>query len=194
MNDNAALHDDLTLPDPEPPAGDTMASRLNRLEHAIAALQDTRLMEERLVERLSSRLPAPSAPAAKDALAEAGKTLLPTAMRAVAATANAAALPPNRSWLVFDLLHDFRTFWRMPFDYRYRLSWAAKLVPLAGIGMIIFSWVFVRGTSFLGGGVPVVGGVLDVLIVILTSVVVFKTWSREAARYREQTANLPPLR
>src|SRR5262245_31041207 len=43
-------------PDAPPTPADSLEQRVQRLEDAVAALQDTRPLEDRVVERLSSRL------------------------------------------------------------------------------------------------------------------------------------------
>src|SRR5262245_37462098 len=114
---------------------DGMEDRLDRLEQAIAALQDTKLMEERLLERVMNRVDqavtTPQAPpgatlappethSANDALVGAGMALLPSALRAVSSGLNSATDPRRydsqrpslfsaQSWLLLDLVQELRT-------------------------------------------------------------------------------------
>jgi hypothetical protein len=166
-------------------------ARLRRLEAAIVAMQDTRLMEERLIERVHKRLetnPLPSA--ATGVLIDAGKNLLPTAMRALnEATAPAGYVPVStgsKGWIPLELLTEFRTFWNMVLDFRFHVSWTAKLVPLAALSIAVISWIFFRGV------VPILCPIVDYMLWMFLTVVVYKTWLREANRYREQTYYLPP--
>lgn len=183
-----------------------LENRLARLEKAIAALSDTRLMEERLVEKVMTQVPPPTAqlappanapsPSAASAIFEAGKAILPGAIKAVTSELNAATdpktgTPPRssflapQSWLLTDLLYDLRTFFVLYIDYRYRPSWAARIVPLAVIAILILN-VVMRQTSGL------MGICMEYILDPIALLVLFKTLSREAIRYREHVAHLPP--
>jgi len=183
--------------------------RLNRLEKAIAAMQDTKLMEERLLERVMSRMdqappvtpPPPVAsiapPEAADdrhSILNAGMAILPGALRAVSNEFNHATDPrsapppttgtaPSRVWLFTDLVLEIRTMWVMFVDHRFRTTWTARIVPL--ICLIIA----VMDAVMLGG---IFGGIVERLMLIVLTIVAYKTLSREAARYRAETGYLNP--
>jgi len=182
---------------------DDMEDRLHRLEQAIAALQDTKLMEERLLERVMNRVdqaPAtPQAPpvatlappenhGANDAIVGAGMALLPGALRAVSSSLNSATDPRRydsqrpslfsaQSWLLLDLVQELRTFGMMMLDYRFRPSWTVKTVPICCLALVILNFVFL-------------GGIFHLLDIIPT-IVAYKTLSREAQRYRAELPYMP---
>src|SRR5437016_1523133 len=90
--------------------GETTDERLRRLEAALAAMQDTQLMEQRLLERVSERLGTGAPPAGdSNAIIEAGKVILPGMVRAVGSQLNSATSPTApasgslfsaRTWIV----------------------------------------------------------------------------------------------
>ena len=53
-------------------AGESMDNRMRRLENAIVALQDTRLMEERLLERVQQNSTSAAGDSQTNALVDAG--------------------------------------------------------------------------------------------------------------------------
>src|SRR5262245_46471515 len=69
MSDRVALTDGPETADNGPAPGEPMVAgtvsleqRVRRLEDAVAQLQDTRLVEEHVLERLAARLPPPPPP------------------------------------------------------------------------------------------------------------------------------------
>jgi hypothetical protein len=177
--------------------------RLHRLEQAIAAMQDTKLMEERLLERMKGQLessPAAAAPpmativppenhAANDMLVNAGMTLLPGALRAVSSGINSATDPRNyhsqrpsmfsaQSWLLLDVIQELRTFGMMLLDFRFHPSWTVKTVPVCCLVLLILNFIFLGGIFHLFDVIPIVIG--------------YKALSREAARYRVELPYMPP--
>jgi|GEM_PF-2665095 hypothetical protein len=181
-----------------------LEDRLHRLEKAIAALSDTKLMEERLVEKVITRVPPPTAAlappqtttSATGAIFEAGKALLPGAIKAVTSELKAATNPQTASaprggflapqtWMLTDLVYDIRTFFSLYVDYRYRPSWTSRIVPIAVIGLLIIN-IVMRQTSGL------MGIAMEYVLDPIALIILFKTLSREAIRYREHVAHLPP--
>jgi hypothetical protein len=192
MND----HPDLDL---GPSNNESTDDRLRRLEAAIAAMQDTQLMEQRLLERVSERLNTSAAPPTGDshAIVEAGNAVLPGMLRAVGSQFNAATsptAPPSsslfsaRTWIVTDIIQEVRTFFVMYFDYRYQVTLTARIVPLAAMVIFILGWVLKSFTAdnFFGAA-------LQHLTNLVLVVIVYKTMQREAARYRAHFAYLPPI-
>jgi hypothetical protein len=183
-----APHSPADLTGDRPPSdGDALRERIQRLEDAIASIQDTRLLEDRLVERLSERLqrPAPALPAEK-----ASQHVREAEPRAPVAVPFRAERPPRyepftppvtRSpWLIFEIYSEVRTIVRMFLDRRYRMGWAAFLVAVALIPFILTSHWWVPFT-----GLPVIGPIFDKVIDLLLALVAFKVLSHEALRYRE---------
>jgi hypothetical protein len=185
-------------------AGEALEARVRRLEDAVTALQDTNLMEQRLLERLRARpeMASPELlPGSTGFLLDAGRMLLPRAVEQFTAATEPDVPPPNphppqaallsppaapalpspkRGWLLMDLVRELRTFLQMYFDYRFHLSWTARFVPLAAAGVFLVSWLLIRNL------VLIVGPLLDYAIFLVLVVVTYKVLSREAARYREQ--------
>jgi hypothetical protein len=170
--------------------------RVRRLEDAVAALQDTNLMEDRLVERVVQRIdhaPDPFAPsggllmgAARMLLpktidaASAGEPLVPAADGPANGAPTVEGTPAGRpSWVLVEVVRDFRAIGRMLMDYRYRMSWTGRVVVPAAIAVAVLSWWLLSG-SFLG-----VGTVIDKTIDVVLVVVVYKVLGREVQRYRE---------
>jgi hypothetical protein len=149
--------------------------RLRRLETAVAALQDTQLMEERVAERIAQKTKRSPLNALRDTatvIVDASKALVPTG--SASSTSNA---PPTdkTGWLLIDLWSEVRTFGKMLFDHRYPFSYAGRFGPVIIACAYVFSWMF------LGG---IVGSILERLIDIVLAFVLYKIMSREVQRYR----------
>jgi len=202
MSDNPATNGELSENRPD----DEMESRMRRLESAVAAIADTKVIEERLLEKMKSKVeplppvatlappqppPAPPAmPVPPEMLVAAGQALLPGALSAVSAGLAAATDPRNaqakqpsllspQAWLMTDLLMELRSFGMMFLDFRFRPSWTVRVVPLACLAMIILNY-------FLLTALP--ERLFDIFLVVLA----YKSLARDAARYRQEMALLPP--
>jgi len=82
--------------------------------------------------------------------------------------------------LLEELVGEIRTFVRMFFDIRYRMSWFTWLVTVVGLSFALLShWVV--PFAF----VPFVGPVLDKVVDLILAFFVYKALSREARRYRQ---------
>lgn len=167
------------LPDPGSANGPPVASadhleeRVRRLEDAVAQLQDTDKLEERVSERVAKRLGRKGA-----------KEVVRTAVAVEAARIVPAAAPPparpagpRPPWLMFELWGEFRAILGMLFDPRYRLRWSTRLVPPGLFGLMLFS-------GFVLTRIPLVGLVLDKVVDLLLAFFVYKVLAREAHRYR----------
>jgi hypothetical protein len=66
---------------------------------------------------------------------------------------------------------------RMWGDYRYRMTWSGRIVPLACIVLAVLSFFLIRL-------IPLVGGIADYVITIVLAAILYKSLSREAQRYR----------
>jgi hypothetical protein len=174
---------------------ETLAQRVQRLEDAVAALQDTQHLEDRVYERVTERLQgkpaaAPSR-AVKTMIAAERRTTEPQPATAEEPLPAAPALLPAltapllrpSAWLLFDLISEARTILRMFFDIRYRVAWSTYLVVLVLVPFIITSHWWVPLSGF-----PVVGPLIDKVVDLILAFVVFKVLSREARRYREVVA------
>jgi hypothetical protein len=171
-----------------------LESRVRRLEDALGSLQDTRPLEERVFERVSARVQEQAGTQALQSgaglLLDAGRLLLPRAVEAVqndtpAYRGPVSAPTAGQSWLPLEMFQELRAMWAMFTDYRYRPGWAARVVPVGMAILYVFSFIFIGGTSTLGGGIPLVGWIIDRLLGILLAVVAYKALAREANRYRQ---------
>src|SRR5262249_43370212 len=179
------------------PANGTVAvleQRVHRLEDAVAALQDTRQLEERLVERVVDRIsrnPPLSRREGGSLLIEARRTLLPTAIEMVrpasATTVEAApvAVPEGHSWLLIDLFTEARAIFRMFVDPRYRMNRGVWLLSVGLLVALGLSWFWP------GFGLPVIGSVLGKIVDLLLTFILYKVLTREARRYRALLAGAP---
>jgi hypothetical protein len=200
MNDHdEADHGAYPLAPPDP--AESMEQRIRRLEKAISAMQDTRLMEERVVEKVVNRIDqapqqAPAHPGeAADGTTNGGPELLSGSVRAVGSQLVAMTSPAAesngsvfsaKSWILTDIAQEIRTFFVMFFDFRYRTSPIAKIIPIGAFFMFVLSWIFMQGSVIFIGSL--MNYMLDLFLVIL----VYKTLQREAARYRAILPSLPP--
>jgi hypothetical protein len=188
--------DELTTLPPENQA--VLEQRVRCLEDAVAMLQDTKRVEERIVERLSRRLKRDAPGSSKEpagVVVDAGRQLLPAALSFIrtqadnAEEASAGSPPPApRSWLVFEAYTEARAMARMYVDPRYRLTWSAKVVPPVLLLAILTSWIWIPGTYLLPFAlVAVVVKVVDLVLAFLA----IKVLIREVRRYRESTHDFP---
>jgi len=178
---------------------EALEQRVRRLEDAIAALQDTQIMEDRVVERVRQRveLHHVEQPRPAGLFVSAARMLMPKQVEEVppelphadagaaatdGAAANGTAAPPPEAaqpgWLLVELYREIRGMARMFADHRYRMSWTGKAVPLAAILVAVISWLLISG-------IPLVGGLLDRAVDLTLIVLVYKAMSRELCRYRD---------
>jgi hypothetical protein len=164
-----------------------LEERIARLEDAIASLQDTRQLEERVAQRLSIQLGTrklATATLIEDAVVEPRRAIL-----APARTVNGPVVSVPRSfswrqpWMLLEALGEVRDMVRMYLDRRYRVSWLAKVVPAAGLAAMFLSWLFFSGTWFG------VGTIIDKSFDVLVVVVVYGLLLREVRGYRLTVAD-----
>jgi hypothetical protein len=204
MLDEAAI----TETQPPPPADEArlpaLEQRVRHLEDVVAGLQDTRALEERVVERVTAQVTPVQPNGVRESagrLLDAGRTLLPAAVAAVAATASAVAPPEpepraavptsaplRRPYLLFDIYAEFRAVLRMYLDPRFRLTWAARVAPLVLLAAIATSWIWLPGTSILPS---IIATLLMKVIDLLLAYALFKVVHGEVTRYRNTSPDLP---
>jgi hypothetical protein len=178
-----------------------LEARVRRLEDAVASLQDTRQLEERVVESVTAKVGRGRSNGLRESaglILEAGRHLLPAAVDAVrdgdpppdpSPAATAKREPSRTSWLLWDLYADARAMLRMYVDPRYRLGWQGRLLPLALVAAIVTSWIWIPGTSILPN---VLSSLLVKAVDLVLAYVLFKIVLREVRRYRETSPDLPP--
>ena len=185
-----------------PDAAAALEQRVRRLEDAVAQLQDTRQVEDRIVERLTQQRNEAVVRDSAGMILDAGKRLLPVAAgmiqsetRTAEAQARGTAAPLRRSWLLFDLMAEARTMVRMFVDPRYRMTWPGRLVlPVLGI-LLLATWWELGSLSKLSF-VEVIMALLEKVADLVLAFLAYKVLTREVSRYREQIpdAPLPPPR
>src|SRR5262245_60678186 len=104
---------------------EAIEQRVPRLENAVAALQDTQLMEDRVVERVVQRVDQapPARHESHSLIVDAGRMLLPKTVEAVSpdgappqngsSGVEAAAGAVRSTWLLMEVFRDFRAMLRM---------------------------------------------------------------------------------
>ena len=196
----AASHDfHVVVPHGHEETVEALEQRVRRLEDAIAALQDTQIMEDRVVERVRQRveLHHVEQPRPAGLFVSAARMLMPKQVEEVppdqphadasaaatdGATANGTNTPPPEAtqpgWLLVELYREIRGMMRMFADHRYRMTWTSKAVPLAAILVAVISWLLISG-------IPLIGGLLDRAVELTLIVLVYRSMCRELSRYRE---------
>jgi hypothetical protein len=168
--------------------------RINRLEDVVAHLQDTRSLEERVVERVAERLKHQEKANPRDVtglVVDASRSLLPALNSINVENASVKSGGRRKSilrqpWLLVDMLAELRAIFRMFVDPRYHLGWRGRLAPILLIAVILTSSFWVPGT-----GLTIVGPLFDKCLNLILAYVLFKILSHEARKYRETAPDLP---
>jgi hypothetical protein len=170
-----------------------LEDRLQRLEDALAILQDTRRLEERIVERVSKRLKKDKSPGNQDPVgvvsgpAQENSVGPPLLLPLPESSASGGSFL-RRPWVVFEAYDEARAILRMFFDSRYRATWVGRFVPPLILVAIMTSWLWLPGTSILPSFIATL---IDKVVDLLLAFAAFKILSREAHRYRAVIADLP---
>jgi hypothetical protein len=171
---------------PDAPAA-TLEDRIRHLEDKVANLEDTRRLEERITERLARRIERKQANTAiKAPVASIAEPPKPPPLAVAAPPEHPPVIvlegkAAQRPWLIVDIFTEFRAMLRMFLDGRYRLfymTWQTKVYPPLLLGCLIVS-------SWMVSSIPLVGTILDKVVVLILAFFLYKVLSREAARYRE---------
>lgn len=209
-----AVNGDGSILSSEAPANGTsprvtaLEDRVRRLEDVVASLQDTRPLEERVLEGLTARLerargnPSDLANSA-GLIIDAGRRLLPAAVGVLQEGVNAADAAAQaqargstdssrRPWLLFEVYAELRTMLRMYVDPRYRMGWQGRVLPVALLGAIVTSWFWLPGTATLGAISSALGTLYMKVFDLAIAFVLCKVVHREVQRYRETSPDLPP--
>lgn len=180
----------------QPNDAGAMAERLRRLEQQLADAQDTAKIEEQLADKVVARITRHMAATGyrngpPDGLAAAeatgvGGLVVPSALiqgNLQALAVQAAGSAAKGFWERLGIVQELRLMGRMYFDARYRTSRVAQIGVPVVVGLIVLNYFFV-------GGIPIVGFLLERLILIVLAVALYKLLSREAIRYGEVLAYL----
>jgi hypothetical protein len=162
---------------------ETLEQRVQRLEDAVASLQDTRPLEERISERVAARFqlrPGPPPDVADKVVTSLPPPPVPNPLPSAAGPPPASVLAPH-SWLLFDVLTELRAMVRMFFDVRYNVAWTTRLTVIVLAVLLALSEFWLK---FLPcASIWLVGEVLDKLVVVALAFLIYKALSREAQRY-----------
>jgi hypothetical protein len=191
---------------PPAPAGSAgvMEERVRRLEDAVAGLQDTRQLEERVAAKVSARLESVRTPPREAAglVLETGRRLLPMARellrvddplpagaaasaRPLGPTAPPADHSPRRSWLLWEACAELRLITQMILDPRYRMTWRARLVVLGVLPGVLLSWWLWSPLPFISLVPDTVRMLLDKALDVALIFHSYKVLARELIRYRD---------
>ena len=183
--------------DDGPATAAEVAERLRRLEAALAAAQDTARVEEQLADKVVARItrhmaatgyqngPPPEGLAAAEATGVGG-LVVPSALiqaNLQALAVQAAGHAAKGFWERLGVVRELRLMSKMFFDPRYRTSRVAQIGAPIVVGLMVLNFFFV-------GGIPLLGFLLERLILVVLSVALYKILSREAARYADVLAYL----
>lgn len=164
---------------------EALEQRVHRLEEAVAAMSDTQMMEDRVVERVARRVETPPANSNGGLIAGASRFFKKNSKPSETANEEdvpqpdvVVKTPPAKSsWLILEFIDEIRAAMRMFADYRYRVSWPGRVVPVVCIVLAVMAY-------FITGFVPIVGTPLNYLIDAVLVVIFYKSMSREVARYQ----------
>ena len=183
-----AMSEPLTIPDAAHPvleAATDLEQRVQRLECAVADLQDTHALEERITEKVAERL-------------ESHKAVNDHAFSVTAVPPGSVAnhvldypddlpprpLPARHPWLLVDMVASARLLWQMIFDRRFHFAWTTHLVVWTCLAAIALSDFW-----FPLAWLPILGPyVFDKVLDLLLAFCIYKALSRETRRYREVLA------
>jgi hypothetical protein len=181
-----------------------LEQRIQRLEEAVAQLQDTSPMEARVAERITAQITSqlnqnrgPSIRETTGLIVDAGRRLLPAALGAVQdqaaagdPSASANKQPFWRRWFLVDLLVELRAIFWMFVDPRYRLGWPTRIVAVLLVTAIATSTFWPPAS--LVTGIAVLGPLVDKVVDLVLAYLLWKILSHEARRYRQSAPDLPP--
>lgn len=179
-----------TSPEPGEPDQTAMEQRLQRLEDAIASLLDTKVVEQRIVERLGEQLQnvkqaAPPEPATSVVSnpplrpAEMPRDSTLAAMTSLATAAlNSSLLQRPSPIQAFDLLSEMRAIPRMFLDKQYRTGLLAKAVVFGLVPLALTSQLW-----FPFAQIAIIGPLIDKALVLIALYPAYRILSREAQRY-----------
>ncbi len=166
----------------DPKTYQEIEARVIRLENALANLQDQGLLEERLVGRLAGKLPKPEVAMIKPNGAE---IITPNYLEDVVEVPGLNPILAGK-WFFHEIVPELRAMSCMFFDPRYRLGLWNKAVPAALFLLIILSGYWVPFSSL-----PVVGSLIDSIMMLGLGYFLIKILSAEAKRYRQLAPGLP---
>jgi hypothetical protein len=155
--DPAVNFGNLSVGEPDPLLA-SLEQRVQRLEEAVAALQESKPVEVPQVKAGSPPLEDRPPPPRPDP--------------------PISAAPVRPAWLLVDIINEARCMVRMFFDIHYRMAWYTRIAVVLVLVMILVSHLWL-------GWVPFLGYFLEKLWDLVLAFLAYKILSREARRYRE---------
>lgn len=146
-----------------------LEQRIEALEKKVDHLKNSPELEERIASRVIERLP-------QSTDRWYGK-LNPFR--------GASSIPMPSGWIVYDLLTELRFVGAMIFDRRYAMSWTSRGIVAGALALAFTSWFWLACVV----GIPILGGIVNTLVILFCGGVVFKILHREAERYRKFLEN-----
>jgi len=175
------------LPDAEPQPLERslleLEGRVRALEHTVAALGDTRQIEERITERVAAQANKVSVASVVEAFST--KPLPPAAKGLVAVATQPYTLRQvaQSSWLAFDMVQEIVTIGRMLLDRHYHTAWITRFLVIVFAIAIFSSGLWVPLSSVPG---------IEKLVNLLLGGVLFLALFCEARRYKAWRASANP--
>lgn len=173
---NASMNDTFSEPSANGMA-QTIAElerRVLALEAKVAAIPDSKQIEERITTNVKASLPPPPPPIDPTRPPSLKDIEIPIpSVQTVVATA-------KTTWMVFEMLAELQMlFWTL-FDRRYHMAWITRFTTIALLALIITSqwWVPLAKVDYIGG-------LLDKIADLLLGLILFMILSFETRRYKE---------
>jgi hypothetical protein len=164
---------------PPPNGTEPLDVRVSRLENAVAQLQDTKELEDRVAERVARRLKRNNADAT--GFVDSSKHPMPPPT----ADDIAALAPPRTGWLgwtlFLEMIHELRLIGRLYFDRRYRPTWLGRIAPPVILVMILLSYFWIPFSSIMPRFIETP---TEKIVDLLLAFVLIKILVREVNRYR----------
>ncbi|MGF1578466.1 MAG: hypothetical protein ACFCD0_03800 [Gemmataceae bacterium] len=180
--------------------------RLQRLEDAIASLQDTKVLEDRVYERVSERIQSTleAAGNVSDKVTEkkpSGWSFLgsqkqsahqgvsdgggPSESR-VRLASSLTGVGEDRlrdMWFVGEVWQELGTILRMFTDVRYHIGWFARMATMVLVPLMLLAdyWMLFQT-------IPIVGPLVRNAAIMILAYFLYKILSREARRYSREKA------
>ena len=170
----------------DPKSRAEIEARVTRLENALANLQDQGLLEERIVTRLRSRAQKNDAVSQFTPMkTNDSEIITPGYLEDVVEVPGLNPFTAGK-WFFNEIVPELRAMSCMFFDPRYRLGVWNKALPAGLFLLIILSGYWVPFSSL-----PVVGSLIDSIIMLGLGYFLIKILSAEARRYRQLAPGLP---
>lgn len=157
---------------------EALEHRVKRLEDAVASLQDTRVLEERIIERLSR---SPSLQSSNKEKVIDRKYLSGAESSKPKSDSEKSAFPQEslkQAWFFIDVWKEFSTICKMFFDVRYHMGWFTRILTIILVPAFLLSNYWPRPP------IPIVAEIWERVFFLLVAFFFFKALSREAQRYK----------